>query len=70
VDYPRGFSLPSDVKEQNDRLGHTYGVNALPTLLATDPDGHELGRIVGMPGADEVMAQLQDFARKGELASK
>jgi hypothetical protein len=51
---------PMDVQTLQER----YHIQAFPTLIAVDPDGGELMRLEGYPGANSVMQQLTSAAAK------
>jgi thioredoxin-related protein len=67
LDFPRGFSLPESVKQQNESLSHKYNVTGFPTLLIADVDGKELGRTSGYTpgsGPNAVISDLQSFVKR------
>lgn len=49
LDFPRHHPFPAGQKEQNIKLGRTYGIESFPTVLFIHPDGKEINRIVGYP---------------------
>jgi protein disulfide-isomerase len=52
VDFPHGKTLPAALGQQNSELSKKYGIEGFPTLIVTDTDGKELGRLVGYdPGS-------------------
>ena len=66
VDFPRTFTLPDSVKQQNESLAQKYNINLFPTLLVTDTKGTELGRSVGYGpgnGPSAVISDLDHFAK-------
>ena len=54
---------PMDVQTLEER----YHIQAFPTLVVVDPDGGELTRLEGYPGATGVMQQLTNAAAKYDL---
>jgi thiol:disulfide interchange protein len=51
---------PLDVQTLQER----YHIQAFPTIVVVDPDGGELTRLEGYPGANGVMQQLTSAATK------
>lgn len=45
VDQPRHHSLPSDIREQNNRLFSKYGISGVPTVLFLDQDQKVIGKL-------------------------
>jgi thiol:disulfide interchange protein len=52
-----------------DSLQRRFAVEGFPTLVAVTPDGREVGRVVGYPGARVIMDSLQTFSRRARLAA-
>ena len=47
VDFPRRKPQSAQLKQRNQALAQTYGVQAYPTMIVVDAEGKELGRMVG-----------------------
>lgn len=52
-----------------DSLERRFAVAGFPTLVAVTPDGREVGRVVGYPGARAIMDSLQTFSRRARLSA-
>jgi protein disulfide-isomerase len=50
LDFPRGKTLPPELKKQNLALAEKYGVTGYPTLILVDSSGKELARLGYMQG--------------------
>ncbi len=64
--YMRQYYNPYKVDGYDEQKGGRglaweYKVHTFPTLLITDPNGRELGRLTGNVSAEEVQALLQQF---------
>ncbi len=44
IDFPHERSLSAEIKQRNEKLKNTYGVQGFPTIVILDSSGEELGR--------------------------
>ena len=52
IDYPRVKTLSENIRKQNERLMHQYGIDksGFPTVILLNPDGKILGQMEGYAG--------------------
>jgi len=53
LDYPKQKALPSELKEQNDKLAQEFQVQGFPTVLLMNSRGKEVGRTGYQEGGPE-----------------
>lgn len=50
LDFPRGFELPPEQKQQNDDLAKKYAIEGYPTIVVVDGTGKKVGELGYMEG--------------------
>ena len=45
LDYPRRLKLPEKTVAQNQKLRKEYGIKGYPTIIVTNPEGQEIGKL-------------------------
>jgi thioredoxin-related protein len=63
IDYPQRKEQSAELKRQNDKLGHEYGIDekGFPTLVLLDPSGKVVREFTGYSGetAAEIIAWVE-----------
>ena len=58
LDYPRRLKLPEKTVAQNQKLRKEYGIKGYPTIIVTNPEGQEIGKL-GYAKVNEFLPRLQ-----------
>lgn len=65
LDFPRGKTLPANVKAQNEKLAQEYGIQGFPTIVVLNSKGKKVGELGYMPGGPEAfIAELKKLKGK------
>ncbi len=65
LDFPRGKSLPPQVKAQNQKLMQQYGIEGFPTIIVLNSNGEKIGELGYMEGGPAAfIAELKKLKNK------
>jgi hypothetical protein len=53
----------ADTEPEGARLRSKFGVEGYPTILVLDPNGREIGRVLGERNAQDLIEELDDIFR-------
>ena len=61
----------ADTDREGARLQHRLGVEGFPTLIVFDPNGREIGRIMGERSVQDLIEELEEIfgnvSKKGRI---
>jgi len=60
----------TDTDPQGEQLAEKYGIAGFPTILVLDPNGKELGRVVGFRPSARLIQELQEITQRAPAASR
>ncbi len=73
VDYSRNhvfIRLFADTDPQGEQLSRKFGIEGFPTILVLNPQGKELGRVVGFRPSSRLIQELRDITRRPPVAGE
>ena len=73
VDYSRSHvfvRLFADTDPQGEQLANRFGIRGFPTILVLNPQGKELGRVVGFRPSGRLIQELQEITQRAPAANR
>jgi protein disulfide-isomerase len=63
LDFPRSFQLPTETKQQNDKLAQKFRIQGYPTIIITSAGGNKKGELGYVAGGPEAFIKALEKAR-------